>query len=93
MTCTDKYGIIFASGSGESREDAIVIKNAANRRAGVDAEYLYLQERFGERDTHWKIVMQALLKGDRPVDWRVIALPDGATKSVYFDVSEFFGKG
>ena len=93
MNRSDKPDIRFAGGSGDSREDAIVIKNAANHRAGVDAEYLYLQERFGERDIHWKLVMQALLKGERRVDWLTIELLDGTTKSIYFDISDFFGKG
>jgi hypothetical protein len=93
MNRTDKPGIIFAGGSGDSREEAVVIKNAANHRAGVDAEYLYLQKRFGERDIHWKLVMQALLQGDKPVDWLKIELTDGTTKNIYFDISEFFGKG
>jgi len=93
MNLNDKPGIRFAGGSGDSREEAIVIKNAENHRAGVDAEYLYLQERFGERDIHWKLVMQALLKGEKPVDWLKIELTDGTTKSIYFDISEFFGKG
>ena len=70
-----------------------MIKNAANHRAGVDAEYLYLQKRFGERDIHWKLFMQALLKGEKRIDWLVIELTDGTTKSIYFDISEFFGKG
>jgi len=93
MNHNDKPGIIFAGWSGDSSEDAIVIKNAKNHRAGVDAEYLYLQERFGERDIHWKLIMQALLKGEKRVDWLLIELGDGTTKSIYFDVSEFFGKG
>ena len=69
MSHNDKPGIIFTGGSGDSREEAIVIKNAENHRAGVRAEYLYLQERFGKRDVHWKLVMQVLLKGEKPVDW------------------------
>ena len=93
MNHNDKPGIIFAGGSGDSREDAILIKNAENHQAGVRAEYLYLQERFGKRDVHWKLFMQAKLKGEKPVDWLVIRLIDGTTKSIYFDISEFFGKG
>ena len=93
MNHNDKPGIIFAGGSGDSREDPIVIKNAANHQAGVQAKYLYLQKRFGERDIHWKLFMHALLKGEKRVDWLVIRLIDGTTKSIYFDVSEFFGKG
>ena len=93
MNRNDKPGIIIAGGSGDSREDAIIIKNAANHRAGVDAKYLYLQQRFGEQGVHWKLFMHALLKGERPIDWMVITLNDGTAKSIYFDVSESFGKG
>ena len=84
MNHNDKPEIIFAGGSGDSREEAIVIKGAANHRAGVDAEYLYLQERFGEKDIQWTIFMQALLKGEKPVDWLVIRLSDGTTKEHLF---------
>ena len=84
MNPNDKPGIIFTGGSGDSREDAIVIQNAENHRAGVDAEYLYLQKRFGERDIHWKLVMQALLKGEKPVDRLTIELADGTTKEHLF---------
>lgn len=93
MNHHDKPGIIFAGGSGDSREEAIVIKNVANHRAGVDAEYLYLEERFGERDIHWRLAMQALLTGDKRVDRLTIELTDGTTQNIYFDISEFFGKG
>ena len=93
MNRSDKPDIRFEGGSGDSREDAIVIKNAENHRAGVVAEYLYLQERFGARDFHWRLVSQALLKGDKPVDRLSIELTDGTIKDIYFDVSEFFGKG
>jgi hypothetical protein len=93
MNHPDKPGIIFAGGSGDSREAAIVIKNAANHRAGVDAEYLYLEKRFGERDIHWRLVMQALLKGEKPIDWLKVELRDGTRQDIYFDISEFFGKG
>ena len=93
MNHDDKPGIIFAGGSGDSQEDAIVIKNAANHRAGVVAEYLYLKKRFGARDSQWRLVSQMLLKGEKPVDRLSIELTDGTIKDIYFDVSEFFGKG
>ena len=93
MNHSDKPEIIFAGGSGDSREEAIVIKNAANHRAGVVAEYLYLQKRFGARDSQWRLVSQMLLTGEKPVDRLSIELTDGTIKDIYFDVSEFFGKG
>lgn len=93
MNHNDKPGIRFAGRSGNSREDAIIIKNAENHRAGVVAEYLYLQKRFGERDSHWRLVSQMLLKGEKPIDLLTIELADGPIQHIYFDVSEFFGKG
>ena len=93
MNDNDKSGIFYAGGSGDSREDAIVIKNAATHMAGVDAEYLYLQKRFGVRDYQWRLVSQMLLKGEKPIDRLKIELTDGTTKDIHFDVSEFFGKG
>ena len=93
MNHSDKPEIIFAGGSGDSREEAIVIKNAANHRAGVVAEYLYLQKRFGARDSQWRLVSQMLLTGEKPIDLLTIELADGIIQHIYFDVSEFFGKG
>jgi hypothetical protein len=92
MNRPDTPGVIFAGGSGDSPEEAIVIQNAGSHHAGINAEYLYLQKQFGERDVHWKLVFQALLKGEKRIDWMVIELTDGTTKSIYFDTSEFFGK-
>ncbi len=93
MDHPDATEVRFAGGSGDSREEAIVIKNAANHRAGVVAEYHYLYTRFGQRDLHWRLVCQALLKSDPPVDRLTIELSDGTIKDIYFDVSDFFGKG
>ena len=54
---------------------------------------IFIFRRDSEREIHWTIFMRALLKGEKPVDWLVIRLSDGTTESIYFDVSEFFGKG
>jgi hypothetical protein len=93
MNRNDKPEIKFTGGSGDSPKNAVVIQNVENHRAGVAAEYLYLQQNFGVRDLDWRLVMQALLEGDRPLDRVTIELADGTQKDVYFDVSEFFGKG
>jgi hypothetical protein len=89
----DNPGIRLAGGSGDSQKDAIIIQNAENHRAGVAAEYRYLRQRFGERGVHWRLVVQALVTGDKPVDRLTIELADGTQKDVFFDISEFFGKG
>ena len=85
--------IKFSKNSGESIEDAIKILNASNESEGVTAEYQYLSERYGERGTDWKLERQSLLseKG-RSYDKMEIALSDGTKKTIYFDISDFFGK-
>jgi hypothetical protein len=89
----DRAGLKFEGGSGDSQEDAIVIKNADNHLAGVEAEYLYLQKRFGERDLHWRLIRQTFRKGKNLIDQLTIELKDGNIKNIYFDISDFYGKG
>jgi hypothetical protein len=85
-------GIKFEGGSGDSIDDPIIIKQAENHAAGVSAEYRYLEERFGKKDLHWRLISQALLRGVEPVDRLTIELADGSRQHIFFDTSEFFGK-
>jgi hypothetical protein len=52
-----------------------------------------LQKKFGARDSQWRLVSQMLLKGEKPIDLLTIELADSTIQHIYFDVSEFFGKG
>ena len=56
---------------------------------GVDAEYAYIKKNF----PGWTLKSQALLsdKG-RQYDGIQIAGPGGATKTVIFDITAWFGK-
>ncbi len=85
--------ITYGGGPGDSLENAIVIKGAPDPRAGIAAEYRYLEEKWGRRNADWKLSRQSLLhKGGRSYDFMQIELKDGSPKEVYFDITDFFGK-
>jgi hypothetical protein len=79
--------------AGETIEKAIVIRGAANHVAGVQAEYQWLEGAFGRRGRDWKLQKQSLLEsGGRRYDQMDIELADGTRRTVFFDITEFFGK-
>jgi len=89
----NKGYITFSNNSGESFEDAIVILNAKTDSEGVDSEYHYLEERFGKRGVDWDLDQQYLSDaGDRYYDVMDIALSGGRKLTIYFDITDFFGK-
>ena len=52
--------IKLTGGNGSSKEQAIIILNAKTERDGVDAEYRYIEEHFGEEHIHWELKLQEL---------------------------------
>lgn len=83
-----------SSRDGSSIENAIVIENKENHFEGVDAEYRYLSEIYGERGVGWVLEKQSLIqeKG-RFYDFIEIKISNGPEISLYFDITSFFGKG
>ena len=82
--------VTYGGGSGDTIQDAIVIRGARNEAAGVQAEYGYIRQELG---TGCKGQSQSLLKeGDRYFDAITVELSDGTERVFYFDVTEFFGK-
>lgn len=81
--------LVFEGGDGSSLEQAVIIKNAKNEEEGVDAEAKWI------RKVHpgWRKGDQALLseKG-KAYDRIEYTTPDGKTKTIFFDITEFFGK-
>lgn len=78
--------------NGESIERAIVI-DAENEVTGVLAEYEYLEKRFGKRGKDWKLNMQSLIEENKKMyDMMDLTLSDGTEKTIYFDITSFFGK-
>src|ERR1700760_3570734 len=74
--------------SGPEGSKAILIQGAANEMDGVGFEYAFLAKAY----PGWEKQNQALMStGGRYYDVLTIRKA-GATKKIYFDISEFFGK-
>ena len=81
-------GVSYAGGDGSSIEKAVVIKGATEE-TGVRAEYAYIEKHY----PGYKRGGQSLqsVKG-RSYDAIDITTSDGKKKTVYFDITQFFGK-
>jgi hypothetical protein len=81
---------LFGGGNGDSFETAIVV-NADNSVGGVEAEYAYIANQCGEPHKDWKLQSQGLREhAGKPYDVLTIALSGGATRTFYFDITNFF---
>jgi len=99
----DKFGNIlptcvgeiqFSSNEGFSIDDAIVITGAEGSFDGVDAEYKYLVQRFGEKSVDWTLKMQVLHENEGKAydQMQIIDIKEQREFSIFFDITEFFGK-
>ena len=81
--------LVFEGGDGSSMEKAVVIKNAKGEEEGVAAEDKWIKK------VHpgWKKGAQALLNDNgKNYDRIEYATAKGETKTIFFDISDFFGK-
>jgi predicted Zn-dependent protease len=77
-----------ADKDGSSYGKAIVVK-AKNETKGIAAEYKWLQENY----PGYKLRSQSLDSKDKKhYDIMHITTKDGDEKSIYFDITHFFGK-
>ncbi len=84
--------VSYDENTGESAEKAIVV-HAENEEEGIAAEYEYLFKKFGLKGKNWNLKRQSLLDfNNRYFDKMEIELSDGSSKSLFFDITEFFGK-
>ena len=82
----------YLGGDGSTIENAIII-NAQSTIDGVVAEYQYISNKHGERNSDWKLKYQFLIKkNDRHFDAIVVKLKNGQELTYYFDISMFIGK-
>ena len=79
--------ITFDGGDGEAPDRAVIIKGARNGREGVTAESVWIAK------THpdWHKDRQSLITGTKIYDRIEYVTPLGR-KTIYFDISDFFGK-
>jgi hypothetical protein len=83
----------FAGGSGDSQAQAVIIKGAPDGIVGARAEYQYLNQRFGPEDVAWRLVKEDLVQTDtRTYEVLTIVLTDRTQRTIYFDITSFFGK-
>lgn len=88
-----KPKITLRGGPGDTPETAIVISGAPNSRIGIDAEYYYLMKKFGRPNVDWKLKRQSVLHlKSKDYDKMEIRLKDGREKTIFFDITEFYGK-
>jgi hypothetical protein len=89
----NKSPITFSGGHGHSLKTAVVITGAPNAMAGIAAEYRFLKEKFGRENQDWLLRRQSVVQQDgKFYDRMELDLPGGRRTTVFFDISEFFGK-
>ena len=77
--------VVWAGGNGSSCEQAVVIRNARFREAGVLAERAWLDRNYpGHHDTK----QSALDSAGKHYDLVELTLADGRGATVYFDTTE-----
>lgn len=86
-------GIAYLGGDGSVPGRAIVIHGARTHAEGARAEKRYLAHLFGVEGTDWQLQRQSLIVDDtNAFDEITVEKASGETETLYFEVSEFFGK-
>src|SRR5262245_23670110 len=79
----------LSGGDGSTCERAVVVRGATSASDGIRWEYRWIGEKF----PGYKMVSQALIMSNGKVfDELMITTSTGETRSVCFDITEFFGK-
>ena len=86
--------VTYSNNTGNTIKDAIVISDVESHTEGINAEYSYIEEQFGEKGVDWNLVKQFLLSEENQYyDQVIIQLKDGTDVNIYFNITEFFGIG
>lgn len=79
----------YSGGDGSTSEQAVVIKDAKYREAGLVGERMWLEQKYpGCR----QIGKKALNSGGRIYELVEVTTTDGQSRQVYFDTTEFCAK-
>jgi len=85
--------IVFEGGPGDTFKNAVIIRGASDNMNGVLAEYECLSVVYGKRDQDWEVKKQTLWKKwFHTYDQIDIVLSDGTQRTIFFDITDFFGK-
>lgn len=84
----------YSGGDGSTPDQAVVIQDVSSNREGVRAEYEYLRRLYGERGKDWELKEQSMFETNdgKQVDKLVVKTDSEGTETVYFDVSNFYGR-
>jgi hypothetical protein len=87
-----KQGGLYSGGDGYSKDNAVVI-NTSSSAVGIDAEYKWIEERYGQQDKDWTVELRIYGTRDNGKSFEnfVIKLADGTTRKIFFDISSFYG--
>jgi hypothetical protein len=81
-------GVSYSGGDGSSIENAVII-GAPNNFIGVDAEYDWIKK----NHPTWRLEQQSLMNaGGKMYDKMDFRTPEGGAVTLYFDITNFFGK-
>jgi hypothetical protein len=81
--------LTYSGGDGSSYAQAVVIKNAHHEEIGVPAERAWLEQRYPGYD---KGEQSEMTVNGKQFDLIEFTTATGEHKSVYFDITDFFGK-
>src|SRR5271167_2134164 len=85
--------IFFEGGNGDTVETAIVVRGARFDLVGTYAEFGWLTQTYGQKDSDWKLISHSQGKyAGRDIDTFELQLADGTPLTVFFDCTESFGK-
>ena len=83
----------YKGGNGLDSKEAIIIAGAKDELEGIDGEYIWLEEKYGEQDFGWELIdQQSIDEGDKKYDILKIKFLNGEEKEFWFDITDFYGK-
>ena len=85
--------LVIGGGVGDAPRSAITIKRAPKGTSAVDAEQLYLTQRFGPHARGWQLRTRELVYEEgRAYDLIRIELAGGDERRLFFDVSDWLAR-
>ena len=80
--------IQYRGGNGSSKEKAVIVI-APNEKSSVDAEYEFIQCKYGD----FELESQTFIaEEDEKYDILDIKLSDESNKEIVFEITDYFGK-
>jgi hypothetical protein len=85
--------ITYRGGNGLTKEESIIILGAKDETEGVDAEYIWLEQKYGRAEVDWEMIDQTLLDGgDSQFDILKIKFSYGKMEEFWFEIDDFYGR-